>query len=422
VRIGVIGAGVTGLTAARLLSGEHDVVVFEKGDLGGLAGAAAFRGTSIDKFYHHIFTNDDYIIKYIDELGLGDEMIWMPAKNGLFMDAKLYPFTNPIDLILFPKVSFLGRLRMGFTVLGAKRIKDFSEMETISAKEWIIGKAGRRTYDTLWAPLLSSKFDNDADNVSGVWLWNKFKLRGSTRKGVNKEYLGYLRGGFIALYEKMTEGLSLLFEAVTKIEKNDKGILIKTDSRTELFDKVIFTGPSERLFDLCEFPMEYGERLKSQKHKANICMTLFLSKPLSDYYWITVAEKDAPFVLVIEHTNLFDNPAYGGDKVVYLSRYLDASDPLFAASDDFVRETFLVCLKSMFPNFDERDILGVNIFRDSHAQPVVFQRHSERILPFETPVEGLFVANMGQIYPEDRGQNYAIRLGEDVASIVIRDV
>ena len=424
MRVGIIGAGATGLTAALRLSGRHDVALFEKGGpggLGGIAGAVPIRGTWIDKFYHHIFTNDEHLVRLIDELGLGGEMLWKPAKNGLYLGSRLYPFTNPVDLILFPKVSLAGRLRMGFTVLGAKNIRDYSEMETVSAKEWLVKKAGRSAYETLWKPLLHSKFDEDADDVSGVWIWNKFKLRGSTRKGVNKEYLGYMRGGFIRLYRKMAEGMDIRYEAATRIAPKGGKLLVATAKGEELFDKVLFTGAAELLGGLCELPGGYRERLMAQKHKANICMTLVLRKPVSGYYWITVAEEGAPFVLMIEHTNLFGDPAYGGDSIVYLSRYLDASDPLFVAGDGAIREAFLGYLGKMFPAFDARDVLGCYVHRERHAQPVVFQRHSERVLPLRTPVDGLYLANMGQIYPEDRGQSHAVRLGEDAARAMEED-
>ena len=36
----------------------------------------------------------------------------------------------------------------------------------------------------------------------------------------------------------------------------------------------------------------------------------------------------------------------------------------------------------------------------------------------ETPVPGVFIASMAQVYPEDRGTNYAIRDGRKVACMV----
>ena len=418
MRIGIIGAGATGLTAALRLSGNHDVTVYEKDGLGGIAGARPFRETAIDKFYHHIFTNDESIIQLIDELGLGGEMLWKPSKNGMYLDAKLYPFTNPIDLIMFPKVSLAGRLRMGVTVLRAKGIRDYRDMEGVSAKDWLIRKTGLKTYETIWKPLLWSKFDKDSDMVSGVWIWNKFKTRGSTRKGVGKEHLGYMRGGFIKLYEKMAESLDIRYEAVEKITSDDGKLFVATGRGAERFDRVLFTGAAELLDGLCEFPGDYRERLSMQKHKANVCLTLILRKPVSGYYWITVAEQGAPFVLMIEHTNLFNDPAYGGDTVVYLSRYLDPADPMFTESDESIRDSFIAYLGAMFPDFQENDVIEAYVHREKNAQPVVFLNHSERILKYQTPVAGLYIANMGRIYPEDRGQNYAVKLGNEVAGVI----
>ena len=44
--------------------------------------------------------------------------------------------------------------------------------------------------------------------------------------------------------------------------------------------------------------------------------------------------------------------------------------------------------------------------------------YPERLLPYATPVPGLFSSAMAQIYPEDRGTNYAVRGGNQVAEVV----
>ena len=45
-----------------------------------------------------------------------------------------------------------------------------------------------------------------------------------------------------------------------------------------------------------------------------------------------------------------------------------------------------------------------------------------RIPDHRTPIPGLYLANMAQIYPQDRGQNYSILLGEKIAEIVASDL
>jgi protoporphyrinogen oxidase len=352
-------------------------------------------------------------------------MLWVEPKNGMHINGKLYPFTNPIDLIKFPVVGLISRFRMGLAVLSAKNVTDYKSMEDVTAKEWLVKKAGQESYDKLWRTLLNAKFDKDSDKVSGVWIWNKFKLRGSTRKSINKESLGYLRGGFYELYKKLVEliekgGGKLIYERVTRITGSDGGkVKIDTRENTAVYDKVLFTPSPSTLAKLCAFPDEYLKKAAKIKHKSNICMTLAASRKISDYYWVTVAEEDSPFVLFIEHTNLIEDEAYDGKHIIYLSRYIDSSDPFYKATDEEVKKTFLNGLKSIFPGFSQKDVLEWRIFRCQDSQPVVGLRYSEDVLPFDTPVPNLHLASMSQIYPEDRGQNYAVDRGVAAASKMV---
>ncbi|MDR1530586.1 MAG: NAD(P)/FAD-dependent oxidoreductase [Clostridiales bacterium] len=436
--IAVIGAGATGLAAGYELAKKgHAVTVFEKDKLGGLASARPIGETYIDDLYHHIFTSDREIIAYIDELGLSGSLTWVTPSNGLYMD-RLYPFTNPADLLTFPAISFADRVRTGLTVLTAKGVSSYKRFEDVSARDWLISRTGARVYEKLWRPLLYAKFDSDADAVSGVWIWNKFKLRGSTRQNINSESLGYLYGGFIKLYEAMRDeilrnGGVMAREEVTGISR-EPDVPSPSGKRTRLrvtgkgpegrntaytFDKALFTAAPQGLATLCEFPADYKNRLARIKYKANICVTLFLKKAVSKYYWVTIADDDAPFVLFIEHTNLIRDEGYKGAHIVYLSRYLDETDPLYNSADAEITAVFLPYVKKMFPNFDERDITASFVSRARYTQPVIYKRYSELRLPFETPIDGLYLASMPQIYPEDRGQNYALALGKRAAEEIV---
>jgi protoporphyrinogen oxidase len=424
MNIGIVGAGPTGLTAAlELLARNNKVVVFEKSPeyLGGLTGAVTIGQTYIDRYYHHIFTSDSEVLNLIGELGLSDDMLWREPKNGIYLNGTLHPFTSPMDLIMFPAISFIGRMRMGFAVLNAKKVKDYKSMESISAKDWLIEKTGRDPYEKIWRTLLYSKFDRDADLVSGVWIWNKFKLRGSTRSNLNKEMLGYLKGSFYKLYQTMeTKILSaegkILYEPVIHISQHVGGkVAIESKFGELVFDKIIFTGSPNEMCRITEMPNEYLERVSRTKYKANICMTLIVKHRVSDYYWVTVAERDAPFVLYIEHTNLINDPDYNDSHIIYLSRYLDAADSFFEASDEEIREIFLDYMSRMFVSFRKDTIINSYISRSLYTQPVIGLHYSHHILPFDTPLKNLYLASMAQVYPEDRGQNYAIAMGKKIA-------
>jgi len=426
MKIGIVGAGPTGLTAAwelRKRGGHITVYERDKGETGGLAGAVPIGDTYIDRFYHHIFTTDTDILDLIKEMGLSDHMQWIEPKNGIFINGKLYPFTSPLDLMTLPVVSPVGRFRMGLAVLMAKNVKDYQSMEGINAKDWLIQKTGQDTYEKIWRNLLYSKFDKDADSVSGVWIWNKFKLRGSTRQNLSKEMLGYLRGSFFRLYEAMaerlqTEGIQINYEPVRLIKTDNGMVAIETERGSDVYDKVLFTGAPAQLCGLCEFPADYAEKALYTKYKSNICMTIVTRQQISDYYWITVAEHDAPFVLFIEHTNLVKDPAYGDKHIIYLSRYIDESDPFWKTPDDEIQKVFFDYLGRLFPGFKRESVTDSYINRAVYAQPVIGLNYSRHILPFETPIQGLYLAGMAQIYPEDRGQNYAVNMGKKIAGMI----
>lgn len=82
---------------------------------------------------------------------------------------------------MFKPLSFISRVRMGLMVIKAWFIKDYLSIEDTTAKDWIVRNAGEESYKCVWEPLLNSKFDIDSDKIAATWIWNKFKLRGSSR-------------------------------------------------------------------------------------------------------------------------------------------------------------------------------------------------------------------------------------------------
>lgn len=426
MNIGIIGAGATGLSAAYYLSKEgHEVTVFEADkQCGGIASSFSVGNSMLERIYHHIFTNDIEIISLISELGLSDKLTWYKPRNAIYTGGRLYPFSTPFDLVRFPIIPVVQRIRLGLMVLNSRRLKEWKEIEAISAEEWIRKSAGDAVYNKLWGPLLESKFDRQSREISAAWLWNKFKLRGGSRdKTAGLEMLGYLDGSFQVLYDELKKritaagGRVLTKSKVTRLSPEPGGsIQVATQECAMSFDRVIATTAPEILLDIGGDCLSdpYKDKLSKISYMSNICMVLELSEPLSPYYWITVAENDSPFVLLIEHTSMMSSSAYGSH-IVYLSRYLDANSELYSADDDFIKNLFIEKVAEMFPSMDRSNIRNAHIFRTRYAQPVVVRKYSELIPGFETPVDNLYLACMAQIFPEDRGQNHAIRLGKQIA-------
>ena len=427
-KIAVIGAGPTGLIAADVLtSNGFRAVVYEASDhIGGLSAVHDANGTPLENIYHHIFTSDAYLTELAERFGL--KMIWTEPKDAFFVKNKVYPFTSPLDLLRFSHLPFIYRVTMGLLVLRAGLIKKIPEER--NAREWVSALAGKPVYEKVWKPLMESKFDRDAEDVSAAWLWNKFKLRGSTRgKDIGKEMLGYLDGSFGLLYEKLRErveangGSVILRTAVKKITNAESKFRIEFENGSEDFDRVLYTGTPGQLVGLTGGLLSgaYRENCLAIKYKANLCAVVRTATKLSPYYWTTVADNEIPFVAVIEHTNMIPADLYGSN-IVYLTRYLDCEDPLFTKSDDEIREAFFAGLKKIYDGFSPEDVAYFKLFRSKYAQPVIVKGYHKLLPEIKTPARGLYLCGMAQIYPEDRGQNYAAREAVKAAKIILNEM
>jgi hypothetical protein len=76
-------------------------------------------------------------------------------------------------------------------------------------------------------------------------------------------------------------------------------------------------------------------------------------------------------------------------------------------------------IQKIFPEFDRSWILSHHVWKAHYSQPVITKQYSTSIPKLKTPVENLWLCTMAQIYPEDRGTNYAVRYGRKVAREII---
>ena len=422
MKIAIIGAGPTGLVAAHeLLKTGASVTIFEgEGDVGGLVRMVPSEGEPLEAFYHHIFTSDGAVPELAEEMGLKDRLRWYKPSNALFVRGKLRPFTTPGDLLRLDALSLMDRVRFGLFVLRAQRRRHWGELEGITARQWVEKEAGRAVYEVLWHPLLRSKFGEHADDIGATWLWNKIKLRSSSRGAhQHQEMLGYMDGGFGLLYETLAEDLRRrggqirLSCPVKRVDRAfEGGLRVTTPEGEERFDRLLATCSPAALASLAPgLPEDFRHRLTALRHMANLCLLMECDASLSPYYWISVAEERCPFVAVVEHTNLLPSSRYGGRHVIYLSRYIDPEDPLFQAPSSEVEAVFLDALEGLFPAWSRDSVRRSRLFRARDAQPVAVRSYDALRPPHATPWPEVTLAAMAQIFPEDRGQNYALRMG-----------
>jgi protoporphyrinogen oxidase len=391
-KIAIIGAGMTGLTAGYELSKKgYWVTIFEKSsDIGGLMGGFKIGNTSLEKTYHHIFNSDNYIIDLIKELGIEQKLKWHPESTALYYDRRMYPFGKVIDLLKFRPLSFLSKLRLGLVKIRLEKDSNWEKFTEITAEKWMQKWCGQKGYKLIWEPLLRGKFGRYYDKVSMAWLWARIHTRG------NSKDMGYLEGGFQQIADELAKRIK------------SKGGEIKLNSEVDFnkvekdFDKVIYTGA-----------------IKGVEYLGAICVVFTSKQSLSRYYWHNINDINSPFVAFIQHTNLVDKKYYGNKNVYYMGKYLPNNDILMETDDKKIIKIYFDYLKKVFPDFNNNLVEKTWVFKLKNAQHIVGTNYH---VPDYRVSDKVFQANFAQIYPEDRGMNYAVREGEKVAALVLEDL
>jgi len=432
--IAVIGAGVAGLVAAyRLLQRGHTVRIFEAGPQpGGLLRTFEVGGERLECFYHHLFTSDGAAIRLLDELGLLKTVTWRTTRMGIFYNDHVYPFTSPWDLMRFrPLLGIRDRVRLGVVALQLRRNQSGEGFDEISALEWMRRHAGGRAANVVWEPLLRGKFGDIADQVSMAWLWNRLRLRFSSRSLLSRrEVLGYQRGSFGLWIDALVRligvlgGTIHLNERIASVTRNDEALEVETEAGARhSFDAVVATVSNQAFLGMAP-PLgdEYAGKLSSLIYQGALCMVLSLDRPLTDFYWLNVNDRSVPFLAVVEHTKLAGPERYGGRHIIYVSTYLPSDSALLQLDADALFAHYLPHLKRINPAFEEGWVSERRWFHAPDAHPVFTVGAGSRIVEHRTPVSGLYLANMAHIYPQDRSQNYSILLGEKVAAMVLADL
>ena len=431
--VGVIGGGFAGLTAAlRLAQAGHEVTLWEKGRLGGQAATFEVANTRLEIFYHHLFQSDSSIAALAEEVGVGNKLMWLPSNVGYFADGRIYPLNGALDLLKLGCIPFVDRVRLGLVTAYLQKVRDWKKYESVTAHDWLSRALGKRAYDRTLGAQLRAKFGSYYDKVPMVWFWGKIWLRTTSRRSpLDQEKLGYFDGSFQVIVDALVEactnsGVKIVRSGLSSITQDaDDGWLAQAEDNgaSTSVDVMLATVPSHIFQKLApSLPTDYVQKLDALEYEAAVVAILELDRPLSDVYWLNVADDDLPFTGVIEHTNFIDPEKYGGKRYVYLSKYMEPDHPYFTMSSEEIIDAYLPHLSKINPDFDPSWITNSWVYRERAAQPIIPMRYSERIPDRRTPLKNLYLANTTQIYPEDRGTNYSVRLGDEIAAMIVSDL
>jgi len=430
--IAIIGAGIAGLAAALDLNeAGHRVTLYEAApQAGGLA--AGFKAPhwewSLEKFYHHWFASDKYMLGLIERLGWRDQVLFPRPYTVIYYQGKFYPLDSYVEAFKFTLSKFgpIDLVRFGLTGVYLKLTPRWQPLEQVTADAWMRQWAGDRIYNALWRPLLVGKFgEENLDVVNMAWLWARIHAR-TTR-------LGTFVGGFQAFVDKLADLLRsrgveiLLSTPVTQIRRVEAGqagrLTVATADDVATYDAVISTSSPALMAKLApDLPESYSASLRSLKSMGAIVLVVTLDRQLTQYYWHSLAkEAGFPYLAMVEHTNFIGPEHYGGDHILYLGDYLEADHEYFSLSKEELLERFLPSLERFNPAFERSWVRESWLWKTAYAQPVPPVNHSQNIPPIQTPLPGLYFASMSQVYPWDRGTNYAVEIGQRAAALVMAE-
>lgn len=444
MRIAVLGAGVCGLVAAhRLTEAGHAVDVYERWP--GLGGQAATidvgEGHRLERYYHHLFSTDRHIAALYDELGMPDELEWISSSVAYFSGGRQWPFVTPLDLLRFRPLPPLARLRLGAAVLAIQRGPgNPAPFERVTARAWIERWMGPHAWRALWGPLLRGKFGERADDVAMVWLQNKLRLRRGDDAA--EEKLGYPRRSWEPLFGALREriergggrvlidrpaaalgpGFAVTPGAPGSFRAGHDPRAFAPGGEPERYDAVLSTLPSDVFEQLVApglLPEAYLAQLRGIEYFTALCLLIELDRPFSPFYWTNIGDDALPFVGLIEHTNLIPPERYGGRRFLYVANYLPRGHRLLELDAEGLLADYMSGLCAVNHEFERAWIKQLWLHREPAAQPIVTVGYREKIPAMKTPVRGLVLANTTQIFPEDRGTNYAVREGEQAARALL---
>lgn len=435
--IAIIGAGIAGMSAAYdLARAGHKVTIYEASDgVGGLA--RGFKEPhwdwSVERFYHHWFASDAHILGLMEELGLRAKVLFPRPYTVLLHDGRWYPFDSVVEALRFPGLGWgVDKLRFGLVGLYLRLTKNWRALERVTADEWMRRWAGQRVYNRMWRPLLEGKFGQYYKEVPMSWLWARIHAR-TTR-------LGTYRGGFQAFCDDFAAQLRRLgveirlntpvvrLDRTSAIGRIDQLTVTPSANATNATDAtnyhqvLVTTSPSRFARLAPDLPQDYLQGLLQLKSMGAVVLVLALRQRLSEdgYYWFNLP-KDAgyPFLALVEHTNYVSSEHFGGEHIVYCGDYLDPDHEYFSLSREELLARFAPALKRINPDFDLSWVRNYWLFKAAYAQPVPALNHSQHIPSIETPLPGLYFASMSQVYPWDRGTNFAVEIGRRAARLMM---
>lgn len=418
----IIGAGITGLSLAYFLNlkGYEVTVVEKEAQLGGNASWIELGDFTVDKFYHVFSDKDIYFLNFIQELGLRSNLFTVRTRMGFYQKGGLYPVSSTKEFLFFPALSFAERMRLGLSIIRSKSIKDWKDLDGVTASSWLSRLGGEGLYKKLWQPIMKSKFGTATEEIVATDMWFRINRISDVRNKKFKKSAYYIRGGLKIFFDTLEQRLKdrgvaiLKGTGVTKI-KTSKGQIesVIMNNRKEIpCLKAISTIPLPDFISLLpEANKEYAKNLRQIKYLNNICLILGLKEQFSPYYQLNLGDNEFPFTGIIGADIFYPPSDFNGTYILYISKYFAEEDNFFLLNELQLLEYYTPYLTKINPRFRKDWVLNIALTRQRNVEAMHTLNYSQLIPFFETPVKNLYLLCAAQIYPEptvlDASMKYA---------------
>ena len=362
-------------------------------------------------------------------MGVRDRILFPRPKTSFWLDGRILRSEISPSALLLP-LPLLATIRMALAGMAVKLSPRWQPFERVTADAWMRRWMGAQAYETFFKPLLIGKFADDYDKVPMSFMWARIVKR--TLK------LGTYQGGFQAFLDELARQLEArgaqirLNSPAQRITIEDGAPLLHVAGETQRFDRLLCTTSPSLLLRLAGdlAGTRYGKQAAALKSIGGLCVVLALKRQLltDGTYWLNLpastpdkSQSEFPFLALVEHTNYLDSAHYGGDHIVYCGDYVHPSHEYFQLDEAALVERFLPALHKVNPDFQRDWVRKSWVWRAPYAQPVPTLHHSHNLPDLRTPLAGVYWASMSQVYPWDRGTNYAVEIGRRAAARMLRD-
>ena len=425
-KIAIIGAGFGGMTTALdLIKEGYEVTIFEgTGGPGGLA--AGFKEPewewSVENFYHHWFTSDKDMNRLFKELGVEKKVLVRHPTTVVYYKGKFYPFDSILAALLYPGLGFgINKIRFGLVGLYLRLTNNWKPMEKTTVDAWMRKWAGDKVYREMWEPMIVGKFSEKYARVVNMsWMWARFHVRSTNLVTYEGGFQAFAEDFAHILQEKgVTICYNTLVEQITSV--GDK-VELKIKGDSEVYDRALVTLSPAQLVKLApQLPETYLNGLLGLKSLGAVALIISLKHQLSreGYYWFNLPKPAGfPFLALVEHTNFQPAEKFGGEHIIYCGDYLETDHEYFSMSAEELLQKFMPSFVKFNPDFKPEWVNRVWVKKSFYAQPVPLVNHSQNIPTIETPLKGVYFASMSQVYPYDRGTNYAVEIAHQASSLI----